>query len=152
MCKLKLMDYLRQSGKVFVQEQGTLSDKTYEKVLGAKSVIENAIGKTSLRVDICDANIQPNPSYYINTPNNVRVIVQDLLNDQNRYVEEFVDVIEPDKPFVRKIYDMIDKIIGDTELPIDKMKRKIKNRRKKKKKYGDAYLSGEIFKKSFYEK
>lgn len=120
MCKIGPIEYLRQAGKVSLHEQNSLSDNTYQKLKGAKSMIGNYIKDTSLKVDIYDANtLPPNEFVYGDFPNQVRVKVTKLLDDKVE-VMDFVDKENPKKePFLRQIFAFIDEQSGVKERKID---------------------------------
>ena len=118
MCQLGLIDFLKQSGSVVVHKQGSLSNETYQKVLEAKSAIQNYIKNTSYKVDFYDSNnMLDNINSHNHCANGVRVIVSDLLNDTS-FSRDIYDNPNIEKPFIRRIYETIGLIQSDKQ-PID---------------------------------
>ena len=122
MCKLGLIDYMRQCGTVQLHDQNTLSDKRYEELKSAQRMIKSAIKGSDLRVDLYDGNSVPKGKFvYSKVPDCVFVEVTDLLKDKV-YPEEFIDRAGKE-PVLRQIFKFIDKVCLNEESPIEHMKK-----------------------------
>ena len=123
MCKLGLLDFMRQVGTVEVGSQGTLSKATYEKLLNAKGVIKNYIKDTNCKVELYDANSLPADEFvYKDERENIRVKVKDLIYDSEE-IKDIINKKDSDEPLLRKIYEFVQSACYQNEKPIDRMKR-----------------------------
>ena len=120
MCKIGLIDYMRQSGTVNLHGQNTFSDKRYNELQSAGKMIKNYLKGSDLKVDMYDINSVPEDKFvYFKVPDGVYVEVTNLLDDVV-YPQEFIDRHDKE-PVIRQIFRFIEKINTADVSPIDRM-------------------------------